>query len=72
VSLRLLYLVLVRVCDWLVLLSRSSAAKLPVLRHEVASLISPRWRLVLPNSGAVPLGSTVTASGLLTDTSPWR
>jgi putative transposase len=50
VSLRLIYLIFVRLCSWLILLSRSAASKdaeLLVLRHEVAVLrrTNPQPRL---------------------------
>ncbi len=49
-SVRLVYLIFIRLCGWLILLGRSSASKdaeLLVLRHEVAVLrrTSPPPRL---------------------------
>ena len=48
-SLRLLYLIFVQVCGWLVLLGQSSASKdaeLLVLRHEVGTILRWHRRLV--------------------------
>ncbi|WP_196450880.1 hypothetical protein [Planomonospora sp. ID82291] len=52
-SLRLLYLIVIRVFGWLALLGRSGAVKdaeIPVLRHEVAVL---HLRLPIMSSGQV-------------------
>ncbi len=58
-SLRLLCLIFVRICGWLVLPGRSSASKdagLPVLRHEVAVLrpANHRPRLDWADRGILP------------------
>ena len=55
-SFRLLYLIFVWLCGWLILLGRSSTSKnaeLLVLRHEVAVLRRTHWRLRLMADRAV-------------------
>jgi putative transposase len=59
VSVRLLYLILIRVCGWLVLPGRSSASKnagLLVVRHEVAVVrrAAARPRLAGPAAPSSP------------------
>jgi hypothetical protein len=58
VSLRLLYLIFVQLCDWLVLLARSSASKdaeLLVVRHEALSV---------PDGGGRPLSPCRRSGGV--------
>ena len=61
-SLRLVYLIFVRVCGWLILLGRSSSSKdagLLVLRHEVAVLrrTNPRPGSTGPTAPSSPRSS---------------
>jgi hypothetical protein len=72
VSFRLLYLIFIRLCGWLILLGQSSASKdaeLLVLRHEVAVLrrASPRPRLDWADRGPrradpTPAGTSTSAT----------
>jgi hypothetical protein len=62
VSLRLLYLIFVRLCAWLVLPGRSSASKdteLLVLRHEVAVLCRAHPRPRLDRADRVVLATLI-------------
>jgi putative transposase len=62
VSLRLLYLIFVRLCGWLVVPSRSSAsrgAELLVLRYEVVVLRRTHPRLRLDWAGRVVIAALI-------------